>query len=324
MIWKRSAVYRIWVVGGLVAIVLLVLRVGLSTEPGDEPPFVLLGSAVGVYLVGIIVMQAVGLARTDPTPEVGPAPDGELPQTVEGMQAMLTLPGADRQRARSGARRAHRQSVGLFIPTALIAILLPLGGYLYISGTVTQIWQPFGDSGIGIPVAALPGLAMVLVMVLLLPSNMRRARQAADDYNSGLGLRITATPASILLPRIGTDGVGHHVVGPTTMEGIRYGRPVVVDAYSGKTAVLVRAATEPFRVVGKHGRVETDGAAPAWLADALPQVPPDPRWHKVSLVGGPSGIRADRKGSALDSEWMADLWLAEFLADARAERGQPL
>lgn len=318
MIWKQSKLYRLWVVGGLVAIVAIVLRVGLTTKPGDDPPYLIFGAAIGVYLIGILLMQGLALARTNPTPQVEATPTGELPQTPQGMQAALTLPGADGQRARSGAKRAHKQSIGLFIPTALIAILLPLGGYLYISGTVTGVWQPLGETGPGIPVAAMPGLAMVLVMVLLLPSNMRRAREATDDYNSGLGLHISATPKSILLPRIGTDGIGHHVVGPTVMEGERYGRQVVMEAYSGSTAVLVAAPTEPFRLIGNGGRVTADGPVPDWVGHALTTVPSDSRWHKVRVEGGPAGIRADRKGSALDSDWLVDLWLAELLADAKS------
>ncbi|MCU0295340.1 MAG: hypothetical protein MUD05_04705 [Candidatus Nanopelagicales bacterium] len=316
MIWKRSKLYRLWVVGGLAAIVFIVVRVGINTKPGDDPPYVTFGIAVGVYLLGIIIMQAIGLARTNPTPEVAPTPSGHLPTTTEGMQAMLTLPGADGERSRSGARRAHKQSIGLFIPTALIAILLPLGGYLYVSGTVTEVWQPFGETGIGVPVAALPGLAMVLVMALMLPANLKRGRAAVDDINSGLGLKISAMPKSILLPRIGTEGIGHHVVGPTTMEGIRYGRPVTVDAYSGSTAVLVGAATTPFQLRAKDGAMAPDGTVPAWVNQVLATVPSDPRWHKVQLNAGPQGIRVDRKGSALDSDWMLDLWLAERLADA--------
>lgn len=305
-----------WVVGGLAVIVFIVVRIGINTKPGDEPPYVTFGIAIGVYLLGIIVMQAVSLGRTDPTPEVGPTPAGQLPTTTEGLQALLTLPGTDGERSRAGARRAHRQSIGLFIPTALIAILLPLGGYLYISGTVTEVWQPFGDTGIGIPVAALPGLAMVVIMALMLPFNLKRGRAAVDDINSGLGLAITAMPASILLPRIGTEGIGHHIVGPTTMEGIRYGRPVTVDAYSGSTAVLVGTATPPFRLRAEDGVMAPEGPVPQWVPGVLARVPSDPRWHKVHLAAGPQGIRVDRKGSALDSDWMLDLWLAERLAEA--------
>ncbi len=239
-----------------------------------------------------------------------------LPETTEGLRELLTLPGADGQRARDGAQSAHRQSVGLFIPTALMAILLPLGGYLYISGTVTAVWQPLGATGPGIPVAALPGLAIVVVMAILLPRNLRRARRATDDYNSGLGLEITATPQSILLPRVGTGGVGHHLVGPTTMEGMRHGRAVTVDMNAGSTAVLVAAPTQAFTAAAGSDRIEPAAPAPQWALEALRRVPQDPRWRKVHVEAGPGGIRVDRKGSALDGEWMLDLWLAETLAQA--------
>ena len=57
---------------------------------------------------------------------------------------------------------------------------------------------------------------------------------------------------------------------------------------------------------------------PGWVNQALTRVPSDSRWHKVTIEGGPAGIRADRKGSALDSDWLVDLWLAEVLADAKS------
>lgn len=319
VIGQRSCLYRLWVVGGLLAVVGIVLYVGLTTKPGDPPPYALIGSAVGIYLVGIVVMQGVDLVRRKPV-AAEPVRAGTLPVTPEQLMAALTLAGADSARSRAGAQGSRRFSIALFIPTALIAILLPLGGYLYVSGAVPGVWQPLGETGPGIPVAALPGLAMVLVLLLLLPMNMRKARSLADDVNSGLGLAISRTPSIILLPRIGTDGIGAHTVGPTTFEGDRYGRHVVVETYAGTTAVLVERPTDVFEVVGKDGRLLVQ-SGPGWVQDRLAAVPADPRWKKVRVRGGADGIRADRKGSAVDSDWMLDLWLAESLAAARG--GQP-
>ena len=300
-----------WVVGGLLAVAGVVVYIGLTSKPGDDPPYALIGGAVGIYLLGILGMQAVDLVRRKPQ-AAEPVPAGQLPQTPEQLMAALTLPGADAARSRAGAQGSRRFSIGLFIPTALVAILLPLGGYLYVSGAVTGVWQPLGETGPGIPIAALPGLAVVVLLVLLLPRNMRRARSLADDYNSGLGLAISRTPSIILLPRIGTDGIGAHTVGPTTFEGDRHGRHVVVDTYAGSTAVLVASPTDTFEVVGKDGRLLVE-QGPAWVADALAGVPQDPRWHKVRLRGSAQGVLAERRGSALDSDWMLDLWLAERL-----------
>ncbi len=312
MIWQRSCLYRLWVVGGLLAIVGVVLYVGLNTKPGDAPPYPVFGIAIGIYLVGIIAMQAIDLGRRRPDDA---APVGALPQTHEQLMAALTLPGADAARSRRGAEGSRRFSIGLFIPTALVAILLPLGGYLYISGAVTQVWQPFGPTGIGIPVAALPGLLMVLVLLVLLPRNLGRARALTDDYNSGLGLRIVNTPSIILLPRIGTDGVGAHTVGPTTFEGDRYGRHVIVDAYAGSTAVLVASPVPPLTLEGKGGQLHVN-EGPGWLQSAIAGIPADDRWARMRVSGSASGLQVDRKGSAVDSDWMLDLWLAERILAA--------
>jgi hypothetical protein len=228
--------------------------------------------------------------------------------------AALTLPGADAQRARRGAEGSRRFSIALFIPTALMAILLPLGGYLYVSGTVTEVWQPFGPTGIGIPVAALPGLVVVLILLVMLPRNLRRARALTDDYNSGLGLAITATPSTILLPRIGTDGIAAHTVGPTTFEGQRYGRHVVVQTYAGSTAVLIVTPVPPLHIDAHNGTL-TLADGPDWVRAALARVPEDDRWDRMAVAGSDRGLLVRRKGSAIDSDWMLDLLLAERLLD---------
>lgn len=311
MIWQRSWFYRLWVIGGLLAVAGVVLYVGLTTEPGDSPPYVLFGVSIGVYLLGILVMQGIDLGRR-PEP-AGEVPAGEVPRTPEQLLAALTLPGADGARSRAGAEGSRRFSIGLFIPTALVAVLLPLGGYLYVTGTVSGVWQPLGETGPGIPVAALPGLVVVLVLLAMLPTNLRKARGLSDDYFSGTGLAISRTPSVILLPRIGTDGVGAHTVGPTTFEGQRYGRHVVVQAYAGSTAVLVAAPTPAFEAVGEDKRLRLI-SGPAHVQAVLDAIAEDPRWKRVRISGDQDGVRVNRRGSAVDSDWMLDLWLAEQVA----------
>lgn len=313
VIWQRSCLYRLWVIGGLLAIAAVVLYVGLNTKPGDPPPYPIFGAAVGIYLLGIIVMQAVDLVRKREPESVAA---GDIPATHEQLMAALTLPGADAARSQRGADGSRRFSIALFIPTALMAILLPLGGYLYVSGAVTAQWQPFGPTGIGIPVAALPGLAVLLLLLIALPRNLKRARALTDDYNAGLGLKITTTPSVILLPRVGTQGVGAHTVGPTTFEGQRYGRHVIVEANAGTTAVLVGQSVPTIRIAGNGGRLVLD-EGPQWVAATVAQIPPDERWKHMRLEGSNDGLIVRRKGSAVDSDWMLDLWLAEVLLDAK-------
>ena len=102
------------------------------------------------------------------------------------------------------------------------------------------------------------------------------------------------------------------------MERMRYGRHVVMEEYSGSTAVLVQAhgALPAHRVPG--GRVSADGPVPGWVNQALTRVPSDSRWHKVTIPRWAAGIRADRRGRRWTSDWLVDLWLAEVLADAKS------
>lgn len=206
---------------------------------------------------------------------------------------------------------------------AAAAILLPLAGLFWVSGVVPHVWYPFGPTGPGIPLAAVPGLLIVLGLVVLLPWTMARARHTADDTMAPLGSAITRLPSSVLLPRVGTGGVGHHTVGPTTFAGQRYGREVVVDAYSGSSAVLVAAATPRYTLHGGDGRLTPDAGTPAAVTGFVAALPADRRWNRASVDAGPDSIRVDRRGSTLDQGFLLDLWLAERLAEISARPSSP-
>ena len=62
----KSWIYRLWVFGGLFAVAGVVLYVGLNTKPGDPPPYGVIGGAVGIYLVGLLALQALGLFLSKP------------------------------------------------------------------------------------------------------------------------------------------------------------------------------------------------------------------------------------------------------------------
>lgn len=323
-VWQRSLLYRLWVVVGLLAVAGTVIAIGLSTQPGDEPPYLLIGLVLGTWLLGILVLQGRALVRDGPAAPApadpgAPLAGGRLPASADGMRALLALPDPDGRagaRSRRGQRAAWSFALAHWIPTALVAVLLPLSGLLFVSGVVDETWRPFGETGPGIPVASIPGLAIVALMVVLLPRTLGRARAIADDHLAPLGLRITHTPTSILLPRVGTEGVGHHVVGPTTMEGRRHGRPVVVEAHSNRTAVLVASPVAPFEARGDDRRLVLRAGEAPWLSPALAALPADRRWKPVTVRGGADGIRVDRPGSGASEAWLTDLWLAERLADA--------
>lgn len=324
----KSWIYRLWVFGGLFAVAGVVLYVGLNTKPGDPPPYGVIGGAVGIYLVGLLALQALGLFLAKPGEDdggvaVAPPDPTRAPATPEGLadELALSASGGRSQRRRAEAD-SYRFAWGQWLPMAAAALLLPLAGFLWVTGAVPQVWQPFGPMGMGIPVAALPGLAIVFILFLLLPWTMRRAKKIADDYHAPLGLSISRSPTVILLPRVGTDGVGAHTVGPTTFTGRRHGRDVIVDAYAGSSAVLVAQPGPDYRLDGKRGRLHPDGTTvPPAVAELISALVTDDRVNAIRVESGPAGIRVDRRGASVHQGWLFDIWLAERLADVSSRAG---
>lgn len=319
----KSWIYRLWAFGGLAVVVAVVLFVGVNHRPGQPPPYATFGVVIGVWLAGVLILQAVGIARSRPTTTAPTTPvavdPSHPPQTPTDLLAALALPDAAGRwgrRQATAAADAHRFAWAQWLPIAAVAILLPLAGFLWVTGTVVSIWQPLGRTGPRIPVAALPGLVVVVILVALLPRTLRRAKRISDDFHAPLGLQVTRTGQSVLLPRVGTDGVGHNLVGPTTFSGVRHGHRVIVDAYSGRTAVLVTAPGPAYRLRGRADRLQVVGdAVPTAVTAYLARLAPDRRWGGVTVTSGPGGVRIDRRGSALDQDWLLDLWLAERLTE---------
>ena len=69
------------------------------------------------------------------------------------------------------------------------------------------------------------------------------------------------------------------------------------------------------------GRLTVSRDAAPWIVDAVAGIPRDDRWSGIQVQGGPEGVRVDRSGSALDEDWLIDLWLAEHLAAAQPKAG---
>lgn len=309
---KRSALYRLWSIGGLLALVAFVAYTAVILKPGEPTPVPRFIVAVGIYFAGLIVL---GFFTASSNPDADAAAEGEIPQTMEQTLATLRLPDA---RA-GGGERVRRFNLLAFIPIALIVVLVPVSAYLYVTGRVEGVWEPFGPTGIGIPVAFMPLLAVILVAFVATPFVVARGKKVSNDYLSGVGLKITSLPTVIVVPRVGVDGLAAQTVGSTRFEGSRYGRLVGVEAATTRTTVVVVSACEPFEIVGEGGRLIVE-QGPDWVRSAVAHIGDDRRWHKIWVQGSIAGVQVDRRGSGADGEWLLDLWLAEQILEALPAR----
>jgi hypothetical protein len=78
-------------------------------------------------------------------------------------------------------------------------------------------------------------------------------------------------------------------------------------------------STPAFKVEGENGRLVASDRAPAAVRKAIEAIGPDRRWKKVEATATADGVVVNRRlrsSQATQQLWMADLWLAERLADA--------
>jgi hypothetical protein len=294
--------YRLWVVGGILAIVVVNVVRGLSADPGDETVLTTALAMVGVWVLGFLGLSwwrllADRRAAAPALPAVSDGPPGDVPGLL---QALAVEPLDARQAQRTADASWAFARNGFAALTLLVAAILVAMGL-------------HATERLGAEAALLPLLALVAVLALRVPFQARRAMEIGDAWLEPLHLRITGMPAAGLDPG---DGEGLRVMGATRLGGVRHGRVVSVALAADGSLVTVAGAVEPFRAVSDAERLAPAGGAPSWLAGTLPRAGRDPRWRRVEVTGGPDGIAVRRRGTPDGMAWLADLWLAERLAAA--------
>ena len=193
-IWGRSWLYRLYIIVGLPMTIAVTVFITLRSDP-YEPEILPILAPVLVWVAGLLILQWTSLL----TDGVGPdAPEGEepLPGTADPPLDREALRTVLRLRAGHASSAPTPQSFAVkgFLFMTAFTIALPAGAVLYMTGVVEATISPLGAGGPAIPVAVLPGLALVALGVLRLAGQYRQAIKVADAYRTTWGCALPAFP----------------------------------------------------------------------------------------------------------------------------------
>ena len=319
-IWQRSWVYRIWVVGGILAVIGITVGGGLSAEPGDDTPLKTAVIAVGVWMAGLLLLTWMRLAgdRRQGAYGLGLGPasagTGELPADPAALMAALALdPVAPDELERTTDATWSFTVRGAALIT-VIGLGVAAGGVAYTVFGIDGTLRLFGEGGPALPYVFVPVVVAVLLGALKLPWQMRRAMEIGDRWLEPLGLAAVQMPSSTVVPDSG-GGLDHRLVGQMLIMGRRHDRDVRVAIGAGGSELHLVTPVAPFEIVCDGGRLEAVDGSPGWAGEVAVRAGTDDRWQGVRFIGGPDGIVARRRGMD-GNAWLADLWVAELLAAA--------
>jgi hypothetical protein len=309
-IWGRSGWYRLYIIVGLPVMIALTVLATLRADP-LEPSILPILAPVLVWVAGLLVLQWIFLLRrgagpVTPEGEEPPAGAADPPLDREALRATLVLRAGGKRISAVPTPQAFAVRGFAFITALTIA--LPAGAILYMTGAVDTTVSPLGAGGPAIPVAVLPGLALVVVEV-------------GDAWLGDLGLSVASLPAPTAVAD--SEGAATHITGSTVYAGERHGRPVWIEQTVPASSVQVAQPVPTFAARERQLALVPEPGAPPPVAAALLELSPHPRWANIRVTGGADGVLVEREGgssAAFQALWLDDLWLAERLAAAADSR----
>ena len=317
--FKRSGVFGI--VGVLVVAAIIVV-IATTTGQGEANPkttFALIFGVLAVFLVVLFALQRSDLNRVSgadmrgtarSAAEGGRQIDNPMTMSEPDLWAAMAVGPIDAEavKARAAMWESGRRSQNLAMLVTLLIFLAVPSMYLLESFVPLLIGAPI------IVVVALWGS----IRALMPGGEMDRGYDNVGKAMAPLGLEVTERPQVSIEMREATTGrVGPKLHGALMLAGERGGRRVSVRVGSTETGsrseVSVAAAAPEFKAKSRDGKVRPAEGTPESIVAALRAVPNSTRWKKVTVEGVPEGIVVVRKGGG-QADWLADLWLAERLA----------
>ena len=319
--FKRSSRFGLI---GVFVVAALAIVIATTMGQGEANPKLALGLIFGVlaaFFAILFALQRSDLERTacgSATATARAAAEGgrtiENPMTMaepDLWAAMAIAPiGADAVRARSEMWDAGRRSIRLGMVIVTLIFLTVPAIYLLESFVPLLIGGPL------IVIAAVYGS----IRAVAPGGEMDRGYERVGRAMAPLGLEVSERPTvDIEMRDPVTPRMGPKVRGALVLSGQRHGRGVSArlggEKRGGASEITVAGAFPEFAAKARDGRVRPSEGAPAAIVAALESVPNSTRWKRVEVESGPAGIVVTRKAGG-QSDWLADLWLAERLAGA--------
>jgi len=295
-----SILYRVFIIGGLIGIVVAVGTSILFDPQGRTMlPVYTGGGCATLFLVGILaywwaqfLFAGYGEAKRKSTELEVRAPEIASLKSWQTLFEAMVAWGGDQEAMEATRKRTHNPMLEWFGWATVLALFPLVNVWLYLFGVISQEFF-----------LAYIRPAIVILAVLMLVRTyflVRGANNASEEETifAPLRLRLIEPPKSRSAPKI--------------LEGQRHGRTVHIKAKGGHCITQVSGGAPSFEVHTQEGKFLLTEGLPQDVYAAMKGLRKAKRWVGVKLTGGPDGVTVERDARGLNL-WLYDLWLAERL-----------
>jgi hypothetical protein len=312
-------IYKIYVWGGLAAIVIFSLVMSLAglLPPTGNRALIILSLPVTIYFLGILaywwwVFLFKGIRDLKKTLENPP----EQPPGVRDLKnkstlhRALSLYGGNFEEMLEYEKKSNRPVIIWYGLQNLLAFWV-LGNFW-----VWNLFQKHLPSNY-IKAVWVPGVFIILALFFVLtPLLLWRARKAGTAaYLTPLGLYpMKSMTVELDLSGTPVDDQTRIPDGTMLLAGNRLGRRVVIEIRGKRSTTRAEAPLPPFEISSPEGKLIPHEGAPDAVQKALKGLRKAKRWKGIMVIGNSNGITIERE-SRRQNMWLFDLWLAERLLE---------
>jgi hypothetical protein len=298
--------YKIYIWGGLAALVVYILLAALVVHTDTQPGIKTFAGPISLYLFGAVsywwwVFLCKGNRKLKTLVQERPKSHPELSalKSWNMLHQAMALYGGDTDELIK-LDRAGR-----------VPVLIWYGGVngllVWILGCLWLGWLGILPSRPGHDIPADPYFPIMVVGIFVWIAAMMVGTPLLAGWAGRSGEAAYLAPLGLGMVEVGSVPPEGAVV-----EGIRHGRLVHIETMGKQTLTVVQAKVPPFTIQSELGKLVADEGAPEFVIRRLKGLRKAKRWRGITVTGGAEGI-AIRRESRGQNMWLYDLWLAERL-----------